>query len=574
MAITKLLKIKASKHGKPSSGLLQCLRYIANPDKTENRLLIGGSSGGDPDLTYEDMVANKQSWGKTDGTQGYHYILSLPPNETPDLETMRSLTEEFCHELLQENYLYAYAIHDDKKHIHSHIVFDSVSFTDGKMFHSGKYDWLARIQPITDRLCEKYGLRSLSFDPEHSQERKNRYHAEWEDQNANTDKPKKEVTWTDIIRKDVDAALAVSNTWSDFLKALAERHYEIKDGKNLSIRPEGKDRFLRTGRLGAGYVREELMRRLGEVPHPDEPYGDPESMLAALRESMERLGETEIKGFRVCYFERWYAFSYCNQSRAPWRYRQQLTDLGKYTDRCTYLFKHDITSQEELAAHFRNLHDQQATVKKEITRINNQIYNTPVAAWRKLEKLRASLDTLSEVERPKVEKQISNLMRELKDVDIMTEAAKYRSLQFKKAELLQKSGALKAELKIVEDLLMDYDKSRDPEDIMQDPGRYIPEPFTAKAWQRITLNRVLLINAGDDPIFLRAKIPGTEEYLVLYRADTKMASDQSYASTYIYNHMNYRVIDAVGNHIRSISGTDAMKLFDDRTRERRNQHGR
>lgn len=173
MAITKLLKIKPSKHGQPSSGLLQCLRYIANPDKTDQGLLIGGSSGGDPELTYSDMVSNKISWDKLGGSQGYHYILSLPSDEHPDVGLMQQLTEEFCKELLQERYLYAYAVHTDRGHLHSHIVFDSVALDNGKMWQSGRYDWLARIQPITDRLCKKYGLRALSFDPDKRSERKN-----------------------------------------------------------------------------------------------------------------------------------------------------------------------------------------------------------------------------------------------------------------------------------------------------------------------------------------------------------------------------------------------------------------
>ena len=491
MAITKLLKVKSAKTGKASAGLLRCLRYIANPDKTENLLLAGGSCGGDPGLTYADMLANKRSWEKTGGTQGYHYILSLPTDERPDTGTMRSLTEDFCKELLQGRYLYAYAIHTDRGHLHSHIVFDSVSHVDGRMWKSGRYDWLARVQPITDRLCKKYGLRSLDFVPDRGCERQGRYHAEWEREKADPCMAKKDVSWTDIIRADVDTALTESRTWSDFLLRLTGMHYDIRDRQNLSLRPEGKERFVRSGRLGAEYTRESLMKRIGEERRPEQPFGDAQGILRALRECLQKTGAVEAAGIKKVFYERWYAYSYVNRSKTPWKYRKDLTELGRYTDRCEYLFRHNITTIEDLRCHVQGLASKQEELKKDLVRVSNQIYNTPVAAWRRIEKIRTEMETASDVERPALQKQMDVLVDCLRDKDIAAEAEKYHGLQEEKSVLQASRKKVSVELKLASELVTDLDKTVSPDDIMQDASRFVPEPFTERSFHRITVNRTL-----------------------------------------------------------------------------------
>ena len=45
-------------------------------------------------------------------------------------------------------------LHDNTAHVHSHIVFNSVSFVDGKKYRYEKGDWAKYIQPITNKLCQ------------------------------------------------------------------------------------------------------------------------------------------------------------------------------------------------------------------------------------------------------------------------------------------------------------------------------------------------------------------------------------------------------------------------------------
>ena len=164
MAITKLLRIKQVNGSNPAAHLKRNIFYICNPEKTGGGIWIGGNAGTLPENIYNNMVTNKLLWGKQEGSQGFHYVLSFPPYSPVDESLALKIAGEFCEELLGGNFLYCIAVHNDQAHMHAHITFDSVSKTDGYKFHSPKGDWEKRIQPITDRLCEKYHLPTLAYD--------------------------------------------------------------------------------------------------------------------------------------------------------------------------------------------------------------------------------------------------------------------------------------------------------------------------------------------------------------------------------------------------------------------------
>lgn len=50
---------------------------------------------------------------------------------------------------------------NDTNHIHGHIIWNSVRFTDGYKYRYEKGDWERQIQPLVDEICEKHGLHTL-----------------------------------------------------------------------------------------------------------------------------------------------------------------------------------------------------------------------------------------------------------------------------------------------------------------------------------------------------------------------------------------------------------------------------
>lgn len=61
--------------------------------------------------------------------------------------------------------------------MHGHIVFNSVNRMSGYKYRYENGDWEKYIQPITNKICEKYGLPPLEFDAE---TRKGKSYAQWQ----------------------------------------------------------------------------------------------------------------------------------------------------------------------------------------------------------------------------------------------------------------------------------------------------------------------------------------------------------------------------------------------------------
>lgn len=74
------LNINCATEGNPAAHLKNALEYIQNPDKTEQCHLMG-SVNCLPDTAYEQMLDTKNLYGKSGKRQGYHVIISFPPEE-------------------------------------------------------------------------------------------------------------------------------------------------------------------------------------------------------------------------------------------------------------------------------------------------------------------------------------------------------------------------------------------------------------------------------------------------------------------------------------------------------------
>ena len=110
------------------TSLANALAYVGNPVKT-HQLVTGINC--DPETALSDMRNTKTRWDKKGGVIGYHIIHSYAPGEvTP--EEAHAAGVEFAQRLLGDKYEIVVATHLDRDHLHCHIVFNSVSFVDGK----------------------------------------------------------------------------------------------------------------------------------------------------------------------------------------------------------------------------------------------------------------------------------------------------------------------------------------------------------------------------------------------------------------------------------------------------------
>lgn len=235
MAITKIMCMKSAEHGNVAAHLKHSIAYICNEEKTENGNLVGGINCL-PDFAYEQMIGTKEMFGQTGGRQGYHFIISLKPGEGTK-EQMYEITRRFAEEFLDCEYEGVFSVHTDKDHLHSHLVFNSVNMVTGRKYAYKKGDWKNVIQPITNRLCEEYGLSIVAA--EYSKDPVNMNRKQWE----------KEQSWGDFITGDMQYCRNKAESFEEFIFLMEKLGYEVKIGAHISVKAEGMRRSRRLDTL-------------------------------------------------------------------------------------------------------------------------------------------------------------------------------------------------------------------------------------------------------------------------------------------------------------------------------------
>ena len=101
------------------------------------------------------------------GVEGYHLVQSFAEGEvTPELAHL--IGQELADRLLKGQYEVVITTHLNTRHYHNHIVWNSVSMSDGRKYHSNAKSYYTEIRKISDELCRKYGLSIIESDQKKS----------------------------------------------------------------------------------------------------------------------------------------------------------------------------------------------------------------------------------------------------------------------------------------------------------------------------------------------------------------------------------------------------------------------
>ncbi len=244
MAITKTMHMKASGKGKIDIHLEHAINYILQPKKLGNANLTGGINCL-PDAAYEQMKATKQMFGKTGGRQGYHFVISLKPSEgTPEI--MYDIAMRFAEEAFGGEYETVVAVHTDRNHLHAHIIINSVNMVTGYKFQYHEGDWKYKFQPITNKLCDEYGLHITPA--EYSKEPKNMARPQWE----------RDLVFSKWIEQDARFCALNAENMEHFIFLLEKQGFEIKQGEHIAVKVPGMKRFKRLDTISGDFSRNNL----------------------------------------------------------------------------------------------------------------------------------------------------------------------------------------------------------------------------------------------------------------------------------------------------------------------------
>ncbi len=244
MAITKTMHMKASGKGKIDIHLEHAINYILQPKKLGNSNLTGGINCLS-DSAYEQMKATKQMFGKAGGRQGYHFVISLKPDEgTPEI--MYDIAMRFAEEAFGGEYETVVAVHTDRNHLHAHIIINSVNMVTGYKFQYHEGDWKYKFQPITNKLCDEYGLHITPA--EYSKEPKNMARPQWE----------RDLVFSKWIEQDARFCALNAENMEHFIFLLEKQGFEIKQGEHIAVKVPGMKRFKRLDTISEDFSMENL----------------------------------------------------------------------------------------------------------------------------------------------------------------------------------------------------------------------------------------------------------------------------------------------------------------------------
>ena len=402
MATTAIWSIKG--------GISKAIVYIENPDKTINPNYLAGAGLTETEaadikraITYAtqskkvsadnaltgtkqfvtgieclpktaaiEMQAVKRHFGKEDGITAYHAYQSFKPGEVT-AEEAHQIGVEFAREIWGDRFQVVVATHVDKGHTHNHFIVNSVSFIDGKKYNGCKTTY-RQIRSVSDKLCREHGLSVV----ESGEPGKAMKYAEWK---ADHDG---KATWRSLIKDDVDRAIKESMTDREFFSRLQAQGYDIKTGKDISVRPPGKERYFRLARnYGQDYTIQAIRRKILSQDDPIPPLRKkPMPKRTDTVYNLSSKPKRKISGLYGLYLH--YRFLLGNLPRgSPNTYaqvhfllREDIQKLDKLTSEMGLLRRNKIQTAKQLLSYKEGIEEKIGVLSEERTKLRKQLRRT------------------------------------------------------------------------------------------------------------------------------------------------------------------------------------------------------
>lgn len=296
-----------------------------------------------PATARMEMMAVKRRFGKEDGIVAYHGYQSFAPGECTPAMAHR-IGVMLAEELWGNRFQVLVATHLDKaNHLHNHFVVNSVSFLDGLKYHRTKQDY-REMRKASDRLCMEHKLSVI----EKGCPGRGKDYGEWRAEQGG--KP----TYKGLVREDVEDAIRKARTEKQFFRLMREKGYSIKTGKDITVRPEGRERGLKLARnFGGEYTPEAIRRRILMQAEVDTERGSIATRKAVdashkkvydVRAYGSRRRVKKLKGLRGMYFRYCYMFGILPKN-----------GKGKTPGQIHHLFREDLIRLDAIAREARLL---------------------------------------------------------------------------------------------------------------------------------------------------------------------------------------------------------------------------
>ncbi len=310
--------IKAMGGSKSRGSCNDRLDYITKEEKTEEKLIFTKDCS--EDNFKKDFEETKQIWDKTEGRQYYHIVQSFEKENYVSIYKAHEVGQKFIENNEKfKDFQVVMATHQDKDHIHNHIIINSVSMETGLKFEFNPKD-LLESKELSNEICREYGFKELDIErtkPLELDKGSERYSL---GEKALLEKGVS--TFNNELRVILDNARENSKTYQEFKNNLKENGVEIARGEkeghhSITFEFEGRkcrgkkldDKYSSFDKINETLEREKTLKRLQELDNskekPIEPLSKLEELANSVKEKeLEKARQEELEKSREIELER------------------------------------------------------------------------------------------------------------------------------------------------------------------------------------------------------------------------------------------------------------------------------
>jgi len=234
-------------------GRNDCINYVKDLEKTDGGVLITGINCSADFCAYEMKMNNNKFRIEEDKESRtcYHGYQSFDPKE-------KDLTPEEVHKMgvelvkrLYPDFQVLVTTHIDQAHLHNHFVINAVN-TKGRKLEdrlSNPLEGLYGLRDMSDKIALENGLKIIEDAPKIGKFHKNKYLYQLASK-----------SWRSQIIEMIEELKIKCYSFDELLESLSLEGYLIKQGKNIKIKPYGKQNFVTMKVLGEDYSEESLKK--------------------------------------------------------------------------------------------------------------------------------------------------------------------------------------------------------------------------------------------------------------------------------------------------------------------------
>ena len=226
MPVTK----REAHYGSPK----ELINYILDEKHDGEKVGQVSSINCNPETALLEFRDIQRKYNMKGARVAYHIIQSFSHKDNITEEQANEIGKKLCEELYSD-YQCIISTHIDKGHIHNHICLNAISLKGKKLEDrlSNEKEGLYGLSDTSDKIASEYGCFIMPKKTYLKAKTKDYYHQY------------KEQSWKEKIKEDIESILPKCDSLDEFLDKLSIAGYEVKRGKNLSVKCLGMERFAR-----------------------------------------------------------------------------------------------------------------------------------------------------------------------------------------------------------------------------------------------------------------------------------------------------------------------------------------